>query len=76
MVKLRLVSVMAAVFSAGAQQPEWKIDPTLLRRHLEDVAAKAADVTVKDLLEFLVGQSRGWERSLRFAVRTSGFASV
>lgn len=45
MVQLRFVSIMALVFAAAAQQPERKVDPTFLRRHLPDVAAKAGDVT-------------------------------
>jgi len=45
MVQLRFISIMALVFAAAAQQPERKVDPTFLRRHLPDVAAKAADVS-------------------------------
>lgn len=45
MVQLRYLSIMALVFAAGAQQAERKVDPTFLRRHLPDVAAKAVDIT-------------------------------
>jgi len=53
MVQLRYVSVARACLPvflflpvfATAQQPERKVDPTFLRRHLPDVAAKPADVT-------------------------------
>ncbi|HTS25177.1 MAG TPA: cupin domain-containing protein [Bryobacteraceae bacterium] len=45
MVQLRLLSVIALGALAAAQQAERKVDPSFLRRHLPDVAAKAADVT-------------------------------
>jgi len=54
MVQLRFVPVAQAflpvftfllVSAAAAQQPERKVDPTFLRRHIADVAAKASDVS-------------------------------
>lgn len=46
MVQLRFLPIAAfALLTAAAQQPERKVDPTFLRRHIQDVAAKASDVS-------------------------------
>src|ERR1051326_8903238 len=43
--QLRYISVLGLVLAAAAQPPERRVDPTFLRRHIKDVAAKASDIS-------------------------------